>query len=247
MRLPSLFRRRPSPAIVMSSVALFLSLGGVGYAGIFIPNGSVGTAQLAKGAVTNSKLHVNAVSFPNIVEGAVGIHRINTSQVQVRVSASCPKGSAIGAIGTLGTINCNPALPSEFGTTNNTVSVPTTAGGPVSVVTRGLPEGAPYSLPAIVSYFAFANPTATVTSTGTTEHVSISCTLTVGSNTETRVATVDTTATSGQTSSVSIPLQVAGEAGTAGVSCQSSLSGAGAPPTVSVTAAINALQTASNS
>ncbi len=247
MRVQSLFARRPSPAIVMSSVALFLSLGGVGYAAIRIPNGSVGTAQLAKGAVTNSKLHTNAVSFPNIVEGAVGIHRINTSQVQVRVSGSCPTGSAIAAIGTLGTVKCNAALPGEYGTTNNTVLVPTTASGPVAVTSVGLPEGAPYSLPASVAYLAFANPTATVTSTGTVQHVSVSCTLSVGSNTETRIATIDTTGTTGQASTASIPLQVAGQAGTAAVSCQSSVPGAGTAPGVSVTTAINAIQTASNS
>ena len=50
--------------------------------------------------------------------------------------------------------------------------------------------------------------------------------MTVGSNTETRVATIDTTATSGDTTSASLALQAAGLTGTAGVSCQSSGSSA---------------------
>jgi hypothetical protein len=66
-------------------------------------------------------------------------------------------------------------------------------------------------------------------------------------NTETRVATIDTTATSGDTTSASLALQAAGLSGTAGVSCQSSLPGTGTAPAVSVTSAINAIQTAANS
>ncbi len=247
MRIPSLLRRRPSAALVVSSAALFISLGGAGYAAIYLPAGSVGTAQLRNSAVTNSKLHTNAVSYPNIVPGAVGIRRIATNQVQVRVGGSCPLGRAIGAINSGGGVSCNAALPGEVGTTNNTVAVPTTATSPTSVVSVGLPSGAAYSLPAGVSYLAFANPTATVTSTGAVQHVTVSCTLTVGSNTQNRVATIDTTATSGQTSSASIPLQVAGQSGQAGVSCQSSVAGTGSAPAVSVTAAINALQTSSSS
>jgi hypothetical protein len=228
----------------MSSVALFMSLGGVGYAATQIPNGSIGTAQLAKHAVTNSKIANNAVSYYNIVPGAIGIHRIATGQVQVRVGGTCKTGSAIAAISTLGAVTCNSALPAETGTTNNTVAVPTTASGLTTVDSVTLPG--PY-LSAGATYLAFANPTATVTSTSSVQHVSVSCTLTVGSNTETRTATIDTTGNAGDTSSASIPLQAAGQAGTARVGCQSSVAGTGTAPVVSVASALNAIQTASNS
>jgi hypothetical protein len=239
LRLRSLLRRRPSPAIAMSSIALFMSLGGAGYAATQIANGSVGTAQLANGAVTNSKLRNNAVSYNKIQQGTVGIRRINTDQVQVRVGATCRAGTAVGAIDSLGKVTCNAVLPPEFGTTNNTASVPTTATSAITVTSVSLPSGG--------SYLALANPTATVTSTATSQHVSVSCKLTVGSNTETRVATIDTTGTSGVTSSSSIPLQAIGTSGTAAVTCLSSVAGSATAPTVSVTSAINAIQTASNS
>jgi hypothetical protein len=71
--------------------------------------------------------------------------------------------------------------------------------------------------------------------------------LTDGSNTETRTATIDTTGNAGDTSSASIPLQAAGQAGTARVGCQSSVAGTGTAPVVSVASALNAIQTASNS
>ena len=236
MRLKSLMSRRPSAAIVISSAALFMSLGGVGYAAISIPNNSVGAAQLRNNAVTNSKINNGAVSFKKIQPGAVGLVRANTGQLQVRVSGTCASGTAIGTINQVGKVTCNNALPSEFGTTNNTATVTSTA---ATVTSVALPTGA--------SYLAFANPTATVTSGGSAQHVTVTCTLTVASNTQTRSATIDTTGTSGDTSTASIPLQAAGPSGTGSVSCANSVAGPGAAPATSVTSTINAIQTASNS
>lgn len=241
MRLHSLVRRRPSPAILISCVALFLSLGGVGYAAIQLPRNSVGSRQIRKGAVTYKKIRPNSV----------GLVRANTGQLQVRVSRSCVTGTAIGAIDRSGHVSCNAALPNEFGTSDNTAkSVGATAATVTSV-----------ALPAGASYVAVANPTATVTpAKGVTkaQHVTVTCELAVGSNTETRSVTVDTVpATSstdtGPAESVSIPLQGAGSSGTAAVSCTSATANVAgvttqpAAPAVSVTAAINALQTAHNS
>ena len=236
MRLKSLMSRRPSAAIVISSAALFLSLGGVGYAAISIPDNSVGTAQLKNNAVTSGKIKNGAVTYKKINPGSVGIVRANTGQLQVRVSGTCATGTAIATVNQVGKVTCNNALPSEFGTTDNKATVTSTA---ATVSSLTLPAGA--------SYLAFANPTATVTSGATTQHVTVSCTLTVGSNTETRSATIDTTGTTGDTTSASIPLQAAGPAGTGSVSCTNSVPGNGTAPDTSVTSAINAIQTASNS
>ena len=234
MRLKSLMQRRPSAAIVISSVALFMSLGGVGYAAISIPNNSVGTSQLRNNAVTESKIRNEAVTFRKIRPGAVGIVRANTGQLQVRVSGTCASGSAIGTINQVGKVTCNNTLPSQFGTTNNSATL---GSGATSITSVALPAGA--------SYLAFANPTATVTSGAAAQHVTVSCTLTVGSNTATRAVTLDTTGTSGQTTAGSIPLQAGGPSGTSSVSCTDSVTGGGTAPTVSVTSAINAIQTAS--
>lgn len=52
-----IFLRRPSPALVVSSIALGLALGGTGYATVLnVPKSSVGTAQLKTGAVTTKKV-----------------------------------------------------------------------------------------------------------------------------------------------------------------------------------------------
>lgn len=236
MRLKSLTRRKPSAAIVISSVALFMSLGGVGYAAVAIPDHSVGTNQLRNNAVTANKIRNEAVTYKKIRPGSVGIVRANTGQLQVRVGGTCATGTAIGTINQVGKVTCNNALPPEFGTTNNTAALGSSATGISSVA---LPSGA--------SYFALANPTATVTSGATAQHVTVSCTLTVGSNTETRSTTIDTTGTASQTSIASIPLQATGPSGTSSVSCTDSVLGGGTVPATSVTSAINAIQTASNS
>ncbi len=225
MRLQSLLHRRPSPAILISSIALFMSLGGVGYAATQLPHNSVGSYQLRN----------NSVNYKKIVPSSVGIVRANTGQLQVRVSGTCGSGSAIGTINRVGKVTCNSALPSQFGTTNNTAPLFSGA-APATVTSVALPAGS--------SYLAVANPTATVTSGPVMRHVAVTCTLTVGSNTVTRSATVDTTGTTGQTSVASIPLQATGPSGTGSVTCTTAFPGTAPATTVSVTSAINAIQIA---
>ena len=47
---------RPSPALVISCIALTIALGGVSYAAVVIPRNSVGTLQLKANAVNSSKV-----------------------------------------------------------------------------------------------------------------------------------------------------------------------------------------------
>ncbi|MHB1572294.1 MAG: hypothetical protein ACYC0H_24230 [Solirubrobacteraceae bacterium] len=237
---PSL-RRRPSPAIAISCVALFLSLGGVGYAATQLPHNSVGPYQLRNQAVTYRKIRPSAV----------GIVRANTNQLQVRVGGSCPAGSGIGSIDKAGKVTCNQSLPQHFGTTDNTAGNVGSTAATISSV----------ALPAGATYLATANPTATVTpATGVADpqHVTVTCKLTVGSNVETRSTTIDTsaptatggTATQALASTGSIPMQMVGQAGTGSVSCTSALSpvavASGKPqpaaPTVAITSSIDAIQ-----
>lgn len=58
--------RRPSPALVVASVALLLSLGGSAYATVALSPGSVGTRQLKNGAVTSEKLAGSAVTASKV-------------------------------------------------------------------------------------------------------------------------------------------------------------------------------------
>jgi hypothetical protein len=49
-------RRRPSPGMVVGLTALFVALGGTGYAAVVLPAHSVGTRQLKRNAVVSSKV-----------------------------------------------------------------------------------------------------------------------------------------------------------------------------------------------
>ena len=232
MRLPSILRRRPSAALLISCAALFVSLGGASYAAMSIPNNSVGAAQLKKNAVTNTKLSANSVTFKKIAPNSVGKVRANLGQLQERVSGKCAAGTAIGTVQKSGQVSCNAALPSALQTTSNSATISPTATGPTTISSLTLPSGP--------NYLTFANPTVAVSGIASgNQRVQVSCTLTVGSNTQTRSATV--IGTSGSTTDASIPLQLAGGSGTGTVACTAKAD-SGTLPTTTVTAALDALQ-----
>jgi hypothetical protein len=72
---------RPSPALVIATAALFVALGGTGFAAFALPKNSVGTKQLKNGAVTAKKLHSASVGTNQIANGAVTGPKINFSGV----------------------------------------------------------------------------------------------------------------------------------------------------------------------
>src|SRR5262249_48856144 len=61
-RMRQIQRRRPTAALVISIVALFVALGGSSYAAFRLPNSSVGTKQLKNAAVTTPKLKNGTVT-----------------------------------------------------------------------------------------------------------------------------------------------------------------------------------------
>ena len=58
--------KAPSPALVISLIALFVALGGTTYAATSLPTNSVGTKQLKKSAVTATKIKKGAVTASKI-------------------------------------------------------------------------------------------------------------------------------------------------------------------------------------
>lgn len=74
-----LLHRRPSPAFVIATIALFLAAGGTTYA-LTIPAGSVGTAQLTPGAVSNSKLRTGQVTNSKLARNTVTFSKLAKGQ-----------------------------------------------------------------------------------------------------------------------------------------------------------------------
>src|SRR3954470_14829803 len=64
-------RFRPSPSMVVASLALAVALGGTGYAAVVLPANSVGTAQLKNGAVVGAKVKNGSLSASSFRPGAL--------------------------------------------------------------------------------------------------------------------------------------------------------------------------------
>jgi hypothetical protein len=63
--------RRPSPALVISIIALVMAMGGTGYAALSLPKNSVGSKQLKKNAVTGSKVKNSSLTGADIKNGSL--------------------------------------------------------------------------------------------------------------------------------------------------------------------------------
>ena len=232
---------RLSAPLVVSFLALFVSLSGVGWAAIHLPVHSVGNAQLQNFSVGNAKLRPNSVGAGKIIPGAVGAVQVDSSQVQLRVAGPCTLG-AMQSISVSGSVTCTPVLPNEYGTPSS-ARVAVTA-GPTQIATRSLPAGS--------TYLVLANPHVVVTgSPPATQGVEVDCTLSApgGNQSITEDLAVDLATGSNQLAgSIPLALPVASSPGsqTASVSCSSTSMPAMPAPTVTVEGTINAIQTASN-
>lgn len=82
-------RRRPSPALVISIIALVVALSGTGYAAFTLPRNSVTSAQIANGQVRHADLAKNAVTTRNVKDGSLLSSDFKPGQL-----AAGPKGDA---------------------------------------------------------------------------------------------------------------------------------------------------------
>jgi hypothetical protein len=70
---------RPSPALIVATIALIVAMGGTSYAALSVPKNSVGTKQLKKGAVTTSKIQQGSVTGTLIAKNTITGANINLS------------------------------------------------------------------------------------------------------------------------------------------------------------------------
>jgi hypothetical protein len=228
--------------MLVALAALFLSLGGVGYAAVALPAGSVGTAQLKNLSVTNSKIGVASIGYRKIQPGAVGTVRIDKNDVQLRVTGTCTTADqAITSVNINGGTTCGNTSPTETNTSTPTTN--TTLTGTAATL-------ATYSLPGGFAYYVQSAPSVAVKAgTGDTypETVTVVCTLAAGAST-TATETVDESVTlgdAGATHYLSVPLTVvapeSANAITSTVSCSESSTVTSDSPVVTAESTIYAL------
>lgn len=132
MRTTHLISRLTS-AHLIALVALFVSLGGVGYAATKLPAGSVGTKQLRAAAVTGPKLAPNAVNSSRIKDGSLLAQDFAPAQLKPGPlgpqGPSGPRGPA-GPQGPKGATGDQGPPGPTFGETTAGTTVPTSNGSP---------------------------------------------------------------------------------------------------------------------
>jgi hypothetical protein len=75
------FKERLTFANVTSGIALFIALGGTGYAAANLPTGSIGTREIRTGGVGKSEIKARGVGKSEVRSGAVGKSEISTNGV----------------------------------------------------------------------------------------------------------------------------------------------------------------------
>src|SRR5579884_2506637 len=99
-----LTRRRPTPALVISLIALIVALGGTGYAALKVPNNSVGSKQIKKGAITTSKLANSAVTESKVKSEQLAVANAQ-SATHAHLADTATQASHAGTADSAATVN----------------------------------------------------------------------------------------------------------------------------------------------
>ncbi len=107
-------RKRLSYANVVATLALFLAIGGVGYAASRLPKNSVGTKQIKRGAVTGAKVKKQTLTGNNINLAKLGtVPSATTASALTALEAV----HVVGAAGQPGFLDGTITRPPEEGVT----------------------------------------------------------------------------------------------------------------------------------
>jgi hypothetical protein len=115
----------PSPALAIAVLALFVAIGGTGYAALKLPKNSVSSNQIRKGAVKSPDIARNAVTGAKVKRGSLDASDLKAGSLlqgaQGLKGATGPKGAsgspAFGAV--LGRGLNAPATPSFLAPSGN--------------------------------------------------------------------------------------------------------------------------------
>lgn len=121
----------PSPALVIAVAALFVALGGTGYAALRLPRNSVGTIQIRNGAVINPKIRNGTILGSKLKNGTVTAGKINVKGLTVpnATHAVIAVSAQTAATATTATTATSAASATTAGTATTASSPGTLASG----------------------------------------------------------------------------------------------------------------------
>jgi hypothetical protein len=144
-----LLGHRPSPAMIVALIALFIAMGGTGYAAIKLPANSVGSKQIKANAVVSSKIKNGTISRSDLAPGALlkgpqGIPGPQGPQgLQGVAGPQGPQGpEGPPAVTTIDVVNSGGAVPSPVETMCPAGEI-ATGGGGVTGASAALTESRP--------------------------------------------------------------------------------------------------------
>jgi hypothetical protein len=117
--LRALIERRPSPALVVACVALFVALAGTGVAAVvvLVPKDSVGTAQIRNSAVISSKVKDHSLNAKDFAKGQIPAGPAGATGAAGAVGPAGPIGPGIS---TWAIVKSNGTLDKASGVTTVT-------------------------------------------------------------------------------------------------------------------------------
>ncbi len=119
-------------------IALFVALGGTGYAALSLPANSVGTRQLRNSAVTSRKIAKGAVAASALDPKSIAGHIADWAQIRAdgKVTASHPKASVSMSDPGRGLfrVSWNRSIPSGCVAVANPTNVPIVVGSATASV-----------------------------------------------------------------------------------------------------------------
>ena len=137
--------RFPSPAMVVSLVALFVALGGAGYAAVTLPRASVGSAQIRSGAVTETKIANGAVRSFMIRTNAISSPKVRNNSLTGDDILESSLGSVpkVDGITTIALVRATPTAGADEAAARAAApEIPLSTNGPLTIYGKCLKDTA---------------------------------------------------------------------------------------------------------
>ncbi len=138
-----IWKRRPRPAMIVALIALFVALGGSGYAAFAVPRNSVGSAQVINGSLQKGDLSKRTVAALRGSRGPRGLRGLTGGQGATGAQGAAGSQGTAGAAGPQGATGPQgvPGIPGPtavftgYGYPSGTPSVVPSTGGAVAHLT----------------------------------------------------------------------------------------------------------------